>query len=190
MMALDPNDTMTCLKQLKIRGRGLLQTAWGMGKQGCQYFCVIATPERVLFATGSDRKVKELEDTSGAGMQVCMQLALACGWHLPAWLGLYRALRYREDDQIVSLLGRLTTRHLHACLHADYYAFMHLWLDCGYFLYATECIAAGQVVREVDAGCVITQLAMAAGSAPSLHADLGTHGSHVDISLLPNGCER
>ncbi len=51
-----------------------------MGKQGCQYFCVIATPERVLFATGSDRKVKELEDTSGAGMQVCMQLALACGW--------------------------------------------------------------------------------------------------------------
>ena len=37
--------------------------------QGCQYTCVVETPERVVFAVGSDRKIKELAD-GGNGMQV------------------------------------------------------------------------------------------------------------------------
>ncbi|KAK9845760.1 hypothetical protein WJX81_001703 [Elliptochloris bilobata] len=46
--------------------------------KGCQYSTVIETPERVVFAAGSDRKIKELADTSGAGMQVVREVEAGC----------------------------------------------------------------------------------------------------------------
>eukprot|EP00879_Flechtneria_rotunda_P021142 GHRR01022273.1.p1 GENE.GHRR01022273.1~~GHRR01022273.1.p1 ORF type:complete len:520 (+),score=198.23 GHRR01022273.1:2394-3953(+) len=43
--------------------------------KGCQYSAVIATPDMTaLIAAGSDRKIKEMEDNSGAGTQVTREL--------------------------------------------------------------------------------------------------------------------
>ncbi|KAK9830297.1 hypothetical protein WJX72_010857 [[Myrmecia] bisecta] len=39
--------------------------------KGCNYTCVVATPDNhTLYAVGSDKKLKELEDTSGTGTQI------------------------------------------------------------------------------------------------------------------------
>jgi hypothetical protein len=46
--------------------------------QGCQYSCVVATPERAMFVAGSDRKVKELEDSDSAGMQILREVETGC----------------------------------------------------------------------------------------------------------------
>ncbi len=46
--------------------------------QGCQYSCVVATPERAMFVAGSDRKVKELEDSESAGMQILREVETGC----------------------------------------------------------------------------------------------------------------
>ena len=47
--------------------------------QGCSYSCVVATPDsRALYAVGSDRKLKELEDTAGTGTQITKEVDTGC----------------------------------------------------------------------------------------------------------------
>ncbi len=43
--------------------------------QGCNYGCVAATPDgKELFAVGSDKKLKQFEDSEGAGTQMVKEI--------------------------------------------------------------------------------------------------------------------
>ena len=47
--------------------------------KGCNYTSVAATPDnKALYAAGSDRKLKELEDTAGTGTQITKELDTGC----------------------------------------------------------------------------------------------------------------
>lgn len=43
--------------------------------KGCNYTCAVCTPDcRTLYAVGSDKKLKEMEDTPASGTQVVKEI--------------------------------------------------------------------------------------------------------------------
>lgn len=78
--------------------------------QGCSYSCVVTTPDsKSLYAVGTDKKLKELEEVAGTGTQITKELdtgVMVNSIALPA--GLYFFLNLRPS--CVSVCGTLSRR--------------------------------------------------------------------------------